>query len=479
MLNKIRNFGKTIFAKILMFIIIVPFVFWGMGGVFSGGNTNNIAKINKHNVTTEDFLNFLKNSNIDKEIVRQNIDNNAIEELLSELISQTLLDLEIKNLNLQISDISLLKKIKENKNFKDEKNNFSRIKYEKFLLTNNISAPEFEQRLKKSELQKKLFAYVSGGIKPSFFLVNNTFKDQAKKLEIQYINLDRNYKTKEQFTEKEITSFINNNKNDLEEEYIDFSFVKITPEKLIGINEFNEAFYEKMDQLEDKILEGSLFNQIVTEMNLKSTDIKNLNLKRNEILEENYKKIYEKIYLNRNIEGSQIVDLEDYYILYEVKKIKKILPEKNNKYYNEIANILYQKEKFSFNQNLLNKINNKKFTESEFSKMAKLGDTKQVKINSIRDDKVFAIESIKLLYSLPVNSYVLINDNKDDIFLAKIKNSSTTSISKNSENYSNYYNETSINIRNNIYTSYDYFLNSKYKVEVNQKALDRVKNFFR
>ena len=41
MLNSIRNFSKTWFAKILLVIIIIPFVFWGMGGVFSGGNTNN------------------------------------------------------------------------------------------------------------------------------------------------------------------------------------------------------------------------------------------------------------------------------------------------------------------------------------------------------------------------------------------------------------------------------------------------------
>ena len=38
MLNNIRNFSKTWFAKILLVIIIIPFVFWGMGGVFSGGN---------------------------------------------------------------------------------------------------------------------------------------------------------------------------------------------------------------------------------------------------------------------------------------------------------------------------------------------------------------------------------------------------------------------------------------------------------
>ena len=44
--------------------MIIPFVFWGMGGMFSSGNTNNIAKINKTNISTQDFIIILNKSNI-------------------------------------------------------------------------------------------------------------------------------------------------------------------------------------------------------------------------------------------------------------------------------------------------------------------------------------------------------------------------------------------------------------------------------
>ena len=50
--------------------------------------------------------------------------------------------------------------IRKNLNFFDDMNNFSRTKYEKFLLENNISASQFEDRLKKNELQKILFNYI-------------------------------------------------------------------------------------------------------------------------------------------------------------------------------------------------------------------------------------------------------------------------------------------------------------------------------
>ena len=98
MLNNIRNFSKTIFAKILLVIIIIPFVFWGMGGVFSGGNTNNIAKINNQSISTQDFINYLNSSKIDTNYIKDNIDENIIEELLAELISTTMISLEIKDL---------------------------------------------------------------------------------------------------------------------------------------------------------------------------------------------------------------------------------------------------------------------------------------------------------------------------------------------------------------------------------------------
>ena len=64
MLNSIRNFSKTIPAKIFLFIVAVPFIFWGMGDVFTSGNTNSLAKINDKNISTEDFINHINKLNV-------------------------------------------------------------------------------------------------------------------------------------------------------------------------------------------------------------------------------------------------------------------------------------------------------------------------------------------------------------------------------------------------------------------------------
>ena len=139
MIGSFRNFSKSKFAGVLVFIMIIPFVFWGMGGMFSSGNTNNIAKINNTNISTEDFLNHVNTLEISPDYIRKNLDKNVIEELLSTLITTEILNLEVKSFNIALSENSLSNKIKNNKNFLDEDGKFQRIKYEKFLLENNIS----------------------------------------------------------------------------------------------------------------------------------------------------------------------------------------------------------------------------------------------------------------------------------------------------------------------------------------------------
>ena len=112
MISSFRNFAKTKFAGLLVFIMIIPFVFWGMGSMFSSGNTNTLAKINKTNISTQEFVDYVNTSNIPQETIRKNLNNGIIEELLSGLVSRTLLELEVIDYDLIISKETLSQKIK-------------------------------------------------------------------------------------------------------------------------------------------------------------------------------------------------------------------------------------------------------------------------------------------------------------------------------------------------------------------------------
>ena len=473
MINFFKNFTKKkIGGLLLILVIIIAFGFGGFGGGFNTGNQNNIAKINNTNISTQDFMNYLNQSGLSQQVIKNNIDKNIIEELLSSLVSMRLLELEIKDLSLIMSEDVLIRKIKKNKNFQDENGKFQRTIYEKFLLTNNTNAPIYEIKLKNNALQKELFTYISGGSISPKFLVNKYYKEKNRKLDINYINLNNFYKKTNEFTEQEIKIFLDENSSKLKQDYIDFSYVIITPKILTGSEEFNQAFFDKIDDIENKISKNIDFRTIIKELEIKSTEKKNyLNLENKETIEN-------KIYNSRK-DKIEILEDKGSYIFYQIDKINTKLPSlQNDKFKTQIINLLFQKEKYEFNKDILNQINKKQFNQTSFDKLAIEG-VKKIKLDSVKDNKKFEINSIKILYSLPLNTFTLISDDKDNIFVAKTIKFEDQNISENSNQYNAISNEASAQNRNSILKSYDYLLNNKYKVVVNQKTLDRVKNYFK
>jgi peptidyl-prolyl cis-trans isomerase D len=471
MISTFRNFAKTKFAGLLVFIMIIPFVFWGMGSMFSSGNTNNIAKINKTNISTQEFIDYLNNSGVGQETIRKNLNNNIIEELLSNLVSTTLLDLEVKDYDLIVSDTTILKKIKKNKNFLDESGSFQRINYEKFLLENNQTAPQFEQRLRNRELQKNLFDYIGAGTVSPKFLIKKLYEEENKELEIEYIGLDEFYEKKENISNEALNKFVDENMDQLKVDYIDFSYAIINPKNLIGVDEFNQSFFDKIDQIEIDISNEIDFKEILSNLNIKSINKTNFKFSTNE--NEIEKKIFE---LRNN--RFDIFENENNYILYKVNKIEQKGPDLNNKQTRrDISNLVYQKNKFDYNNKLLKKITSKEFNSSDFEALG-LDKIKFTKLNSIRDNNKFNIDAVKILYSLPINSFTLINDENINIYLAKtIKyKNKTNDISDNI--YQEYKNKHGSENKNTLLKTYDLFLNKKYDVVINQKTIERVKNFF-
>jgi len=473
MISKLRSFSSSKLAVVLVAIIIIPFVFWGMGSVFSGGNTNIVAKINNKSISTKDFVDHINRSKLTNETIKKNIDNNILEEILSELVSNKLLDMEIKDLNVLISEKSLVKLIKSNDVFLDDENNFSRLKYEKFLLENNLVATIFESKFKQQELKKKLFNYIGGGIKSPYFLKNKIYIDEKKQVEVDYLDLNNSYDNN--ISNIEIDEFIKNNEEKLKIDFIDFLYTKISPKNLVEIDEFNDEFYKKIDEIENSILNDLNINEIAKNYNLTLISKKNykINQNDNEILKE--------IYSQRNEDKIQLVDKNKYFILFKVKKINKILPEKSNTEFIDMVkkNVLLKK-KFDLHEELFKKIQDKKINDNEFFKIAKKqNNIFNIKINGITDNSKFDKESINLLYSLPNNSFTLITDDNNKIYLAKIKKIYSEDLLKNNKKTKNYQIKSNNQIINDIYSSYDLSLNTKYKVKIFDTTLDRVKNYFK
>ena len=469
MISKFKNITNSKISWVIVALIAIPFVFWGMGDVFTRGNSNNVAKINNNTISVTDFINHLNEAGLNENLVRENLDNNIFEELLSALISQELIKMEIKDLNIIFSDKTLKKTIINNKSFFDDKKNFSRTKYEKFLLENNISAEQFESRLKDNELKKILFSYINGGLIIPNFLIEKKFKNENKNIKIDFINLEENYK--KDFNSEEIDKFIRSNEEKLKKDFIDFSYIKITPQNLLNTEEYNNEFFKIIDNIDNRILNNEDINSIANQYNLKLKNINNY---------YPYDGDFELIYSKRNSPNQvNLIDNNNHYLLFEINKVEKKLPNTDsNEFRNEINLSMNNKFKFEFNKKILEDIQTKKLKYDDFKKFAISKNVESYIISSISDNSKFSIDAIKLIYSLPEKSFVLINDALNNIYIAYIKEIKIKD-KFNQTDLKNYLLKSNSEIRDTLYSSYDINLSKKYEIKVFQNTIERLKNNFR
>ena len=238
---------------------------------------------------------------------------------------------------------------------------------------------------------------------------------------------------------------------------------------LIGIDEFNQSYFDKIDQIEADISNEILFEDIIAKNNISSVSVKDFKFSSDK------SEIEKRIFELRNI-SFDIFEKDNDYILYKIDNIQQKKPNLNDdQTKKEIIQLIDQKNKFDYNKDLLDKINNKEFSYDDFKEMGE-GIIQTTKLNSIKDNNKFEINSVEILYSLPLNSFTLISDDKSNIFLARIKAFQNEMI--DDEKLKEYYNKQNSNIKNTMLGSYDLFLNKKYDVNINQKTMERVKNFF-
>ena len=175
----------------------------------------------------------------------------------------------------------------------------------------------------------------------------------VKKITINYVNLSDSYKNREEFTNQDIKKFVDENKESLKEKIISFKYTKITPKNLIGLDEFNNLFFEKIDEIENEILNNSTFDSLINKYSLSSKKKQNFKLNNSNSSNEFYKKIYQ----NEETNKLTLLEENDFYVLYEITKSEKILPQIENKEFNnKIKTIIYNNAKYKFNSDLIKKI---------------------------------------------------------------------------------------------------------------------------
>ena len=106
MLSSIGKLSKSILIKVLVAIIILPFIFWEWE-MSLGGNQNVVATMNSKKVSSKEFVEHVNRISLNEEQIKNIKDTDLIEKILSDYIGRKLIELEVKDFNITISDKTL------------------------------------------------------------------------------------------------------------------------------------------------------------------------------------------------------------------------------------------------------------------------------------------------------------------------------------------------------------------------------------
>ena len=453
-----------------------------MGPLFTGGSQNTIVTIGKEKFSTDEFTNFIRYKTTNS----SSVDENSIENLFSTFIGEKIMELEINYFNFKLSDNSLSSIIKNEKAFL-KGNKFSRTAYEKFLLESNTNAASFEYNLSKQEKKNQLLNFIGGGIVPSHFVVNLAYDKINQQRDIEFINLNDIFKNKFNFSDNNIQSYYNQNKETFIDIYKTINSAKLDPRILSGGNEFNDLFFQKIDEIDDLIVEGKSLKYISKKYNLESSTSFTIDSQGIDIKSKNKinfpDKLISKIIIIDNEDPILLIENIEEYFIFELSKTEKVQKKINDKSVaKEILANLERQTKRKIISEIVAKINNNNFNKKQFNELSKDENAviKKITLASKNDDKILKQELVKQIYAFSENRVIVVTDiDLSENFLIYIDKIDNKSIDIKSDDYNKYFNLSKIKMVSNLYKTYDTYLKNKYEININHKALDAVKNYFK
>jgi peptidyl-prolyl cis-trans isomerase D len=163
MFEFLRKGATSIFAKIFLAVIIIVFVFWGIG-TFTGDRSQVVAEISGEKITAKEFREYynyqlyqlkLAFGESSQEIVK---DPKFKEEVLFDLIRKKLLRKYAESLGLSVSEKEVEMYLAQIPAFQD-RGSFNPAKYQTLLREVGITPKFFEALLKQDLLEQKLSSF--------------------------------------------------------------------------------------------------------------------------------------------------------------------------------------------------------------------------------------------------------------------------------------------------------------------------------
>jgi peptidyl-prolyl cis-trans isomerase D len=171
MLESLRKHASGWIAKILMGLLVVSFAIWGIGDIFTGGGTREVAEIGSVKIGTEDFRQEYQErlQQVGRQIGRGLTPEQARalgldRQILGEMISEATLDQKVGDFRLGITDQALLARIHANEAFRGPNGSFDINRFQEALRSAGYTEGRYVNAERRLMLRQQLGAGLGAGI---------------------------------------------------------------------------------------------------------------------------------------------------------------------------------------------------------------------------------------------------------------------------------------------------------------------------
>jgi peptidyl-prolyl cis-trans isomerase D len=521
MLNQIRKFSDSIIIKILFGMLILSFVFWGIGDVIRGANKDYVAVVDGDQyISTSEFLQAKKRqiNNIKQvypQISEQELNSlNLNQNIINSLVLKKLLEIEAKHLGILISDDLIVNKIRQEAAFKDKDGNFDPLIFKNILAHNNMIESEFAQEMKGDIANNIMMQTFATPIQIPSFLESmiDKYNKQKRKILVVTAQATKLYTPKqseiEEYYNKNITKFSSPEQRDIEYIYIQPSHFKdqitITEVEIkeelakiastsqknvvsknqvkehIRLQKIEQKMYTALQEIEDEIASTNSFKAIADKFKIGYNKLDKV--VPNDKRAPNFKDFADKVAGAEELTPTEMYNIDEHKPGYYVINIKKIHPAKplglTEDIKKKITNYLAGLFKFNENQKIIAEAS----SITDLKKLAQLKNIKEALLiitrpNSYKKDNSAIPYKILLdIFNLEKpgdKTSIYTNKNNEYSFaiLTEIINSSTNPTSAELKDINNMLIGTFSSIQQQEFIKY---LQEKYSVKIRSDMLENL-----
>jgi len=181
----------------VMGVIAISFAIWGIGDIFRGFGRNAVATIGGTEISIEQFRQFYNDrlQQLGRQAGRPITPDEARargldRQLLAQLVAETTIDEQAKQLRLGIDSAEIAKRITSDPSFRGANGQFDRQRFEQIIRQAGFSESRFIEEQRRSMLRRQLAQSVTGDLKVPATALAALNQYQNEKRQIDYVALE-------------------------------------------------------------------------------------------------------------------------------------------------------------------------------------------------------------------------------------------------------------------------------------------------